>query len=150
MRKNDEESRKKVIPMIDNAFKMPRGEKPYLIGGKCKSCGCVSFPKRVMCPACAKEGTIEEMPLSRVGKLYSFTVARVAPMGFKPPYVVGDVELPEGIRLFSIITNCDPSEEELKIGMDLELVIEKFSEDERGNDIVGYMFRPIKKGKDVK
>ena len=147
--KKDEEQRREVIPIIDNAFKMPQGEKPYLIGGKCKACGCISFPKRVMCPACTEEGTIEEIPLSRMGKLYSFTIARVAPMGFKAPYVVGDVELPEGIRLFSIITECDPSEEELEIGMDLELVIGKFSEDEDGNDIVGYMFRPIKKGKDV-
>lgn len=144
----NEEHRKKVLPIIDNAFRMPQGEKPYLIGNKCKACGAISFPKRVMCPACAGEGTIEEIPLSKTGKLYSFTIARVAPMGFKAPYVVGDVELPEGIRLYSIITGCEPSEDELKIGMDLELVIEKFLEDENGNDIIGYMFRPIKKEKE--
>ena len=40
-----------------------------------------------------------------------------------------------------MFTGCDP--EAIKIGMDVELVIEKLGEDEQGNEVMTYKFRPV-------
>ena len=44
-------------------------------------------------------------------------------------------------RVETLFTDCDL--EALKMGMDVELVIEKLHEDEQGNEIITYKFRPI-------
>jgi len=93
-----------------------------------------------------KEDTMEETPLSRRGKIDTFSVVRVAPTGFEAPYIQAFVDLPEGPRVFSLITGCEPSEDALKEGQEVELVIEKITEDEKGNELIGYKFRPV--GKD--
>jgi uncharacterized OB-fold protein len=91
------------------------------------------------------EDTMREMALSTRGRIDTFTVVHVAPRGFKAPYIQAFVDLPEGPRIFSLITGCEPSEEVLKTGTEVELVIEKITEDEEGNDLIGYKFRPIGK-----
>ena len=88
---------------------------------------------------------MEEVPLSTRGAIDTFTVIHVAPLGFKAPYVQAFVNLPEGVRIFSLITGCDPLQNDLKDGSEVELVIEKIREDEKGNDLIGYKFRPVKK-----
>lgn len=139
-------SDKKQVLVKEGLFHLPASpsEKPYLIGSKCHICGYVAFPRRAICPVCVKQGTMEEVPLSRRGRINSFTVAQVAPSGFKAPYIVGYVDLPEGPRIFSMMTGCEPSERALKVGEEVELVIEKISEDDRGNEVIGYKFRPIR------
>jgi uncharacterized OB-fold protein len=57
------------------------------------------------------------------------------------PYAFGYVELPEGVRIESLFTGCDF--ENLEIGLCVELVLEKISEDEQGNDVVCHKFRPL-------
>ncbi len=120
-------------------------ENPYLIGSKCSHCGNVSFPKKVVCPACVRDDTMQEIPLSRIGKINSFTVAHVAPPGFKAPYIVAYVDFPEVSRVFGLVTGCEPVEESLQIGMEVEVVVDKIREDDKGNDLIGYKFRPVKK-----
>ena len=58
------------------------------------------------------------------------------------PFGVGYVELPEGIRVEGRLTVNDPAQ--LEIGMELELSIEKFLEDEAGNDVVTFAFAPVR------
>ncbi len=53
----------------------------------------------------------------------------------------GYVELDEGIRVEVPLTESDP--EKLEIGMPMELVIEKFDEDEDGNDRMMFAFQPV-------
>ncbi len=84
--------------------------------------------------------------LSRKGKLVSFTVSHVGPQGFDPPYAYGWVDLPEGIRLFSLLTECEPFEERLKLDMPLEMVMDKIMEDPDGTEVYGYKFRPLAGG----
>ena len=57
------------------------------------------------------------------------------------PYSFGWVELPEGIRVETLFTGCAP--ENLKIGMKVEMVLEKLHEDDEGNEIICHKFRPI-------
>lgn len=119
------------------------GDRDYLIGGKCKSCGRVFFPKISVCRVCMVEDTIEEIPLGAGGKIDTFTVVHVAPTGFKAPYIQAYVDLPEGPRVFALIAGVDPLRHGLKEGAEVELVIGKIREDEKGNDLIGYMFRPV-------
>jgi uncharacterized OB-fold protein len=137
------EGKKDTVFLKEGLFTYPGvpGEGPKLIGGRCRDCQAYFFPKRYLCPHCHKEGTIEEVELSSRGKLYTYCVVRVAPEGFTAPYVLGYVDLPEGVRIFTPITDVDPSA--LQIGMELELVIAPLRQDTEGNDIVGYKFRPV-------
>ena len=118
----------------------------HLVGSKCLECGEVRFPANSFCPQCCKE-TTENIPLSQRGRLYSFTVQRFKPpppyRGPEPfePYGVGMVELPEGLRVTSLLAESDPAR--LRVGMELELVVSKFFEDEEGREVLAYRFKPI-------
>jgi len=127
-------------------FKVPESasEAPYLIGSECRLCHTTFFPKKRACPICGKKGTMAEKPLSRRGRIYSFSYCKVAPQGITPPYIIGLVDLPEGLRIASIITVNNPSPTAVEIGEEVMLTCGKTSVDEQGRDIVGYMFKPVK------
>lgn len=141
-------SKRKSLPFREGLFYFsPSGEEPpYLIGSRCENCGRTFFPKRAICCQCFRDDTMKEAVLSNRGKLYNYCLSQIAPPGFKPPYALGYVDLPEGIRLFSLLSLDSPSEKSLELGMDVELVIDKMKEDEKGNDLLCYKFRPFKKG----
>jgi uncharacterized OB-fold protein len=109
-----------------------------LKGCKCKQCGKMIYPIRNVCLNCLSRD-LERLDLSRKGKLYSFTIVHMPSEHFKPPYAIGWIDLPEGIRIFSQIRGWQ--ENPLKIGMGMELAIEKlWDEDEK--EVIGYIFRP--------
>ncbi len=134
-------------PIAEGLFTWP-AEQPQLIASRCLDCGEVTFPRQSSCPACTADAT-EEILLSRRGKLWTWTVQRFPPPA--PPFVgdresfvpfgVGYVELPEGIRVEGRLTENDPGA--LEIGMDMELVIEKFAEDEEGHELMTFAFQPV-------
>ena len=74
------------------------------------------------------------------------TVAWAAPEGIKPPIVQGYIDLPEGVRLFAMITGCEPSLDALTIGQEMELVFEEMRVDENNNSIVAFKFKPSTTG----
>ena len=145
MADNSIESEKRQVPVIKGLFCLPSSssEKPYLIGSKCQLCGHISFPKRMVCPICVRGSTMEEVPLSRFGKLKSFSISRISQPGFPAPYVQSFVQLDEGPEVFSIITGIDPEKDVLQVGMQVELVIEPVGEDEKGNTTMVYKFAPL-------
>ena len=134
------------IPVIEGLFTLDP-EEPKLIGSRCTSCGTYYFPKTISCsnPDC-NEKKVEEALLSRRGKLWSFTVQHYPPpppFKAQEPFVtfgIGVVELPEEIRVAGILTESDP--EKLKIGMELELLLEKAYEED-GKEVVTWKFRPV-------
>ena len=141
-------SEKKQIPLKEDLWITPGSPdgKPQLIGSKCLSCGEIFFPKREKgrCINCQAEN-LENIKLSRKGKVYSFTTVVIPPPVYykgSVPYAFGYVELPEGVRVETLFTGCDL--EALKVGMDAELVIEKLHDDDEGNEVMTYKFRPIK------
>jgi len=140
---------KKQVLVMEGVFTWP-SEKPQLIGNRCKSCGTCYFPVTFRChdPACQGE-EMEEIHLSPGGKLWSYTIEYYplpppykAPAEFKP-FGIGEVEFSEGVRIAGVIIDCD-AEKDLKIGMDMELVFEKYFDDEEGNEVIGWKFRPVK------
>lgn len=139
-----EKAPKVTRPIGEKMFTMPSSpsEKPHLIGSKCRSCGETFFPHRMVCRRCASQD-LEDVPLSRTGKVYSFTSLDRRPPGYygEVPYIFGVVELSEGVRIPVHYTECDL--ESLRIGMDVELVIGIVGKDEEGNELLGWKFRPV-------
>lgn len=144
--KSESANGKKQIPIQEGLFYQPQSpqEKPYLIGSKCTLCGYVSFPKLMVCPRCVKKDTMKEIHLSGKGKIDTFSTCYAALPGFKAPSIQSYINLTEGARIWSLITGTEPSGEALKMGMDVELVIEKVREDAEGNEIMSYKFKPVK------
>ncbi len=138
------------IPIQDGLFTWP-SERPQLLASRCRACGELSFPKQEACPACTARDA-EEVELGRRGRLWTFTIQRFPPPtppwigasdpGGFAPFGVGYVELPEGIRVEGRLTENDPAK--LEIGMEMELVVERFLEDADGNELVTFAFRPIR------
>jgi len=140
---------KKQVPVMEGLFTWP-ADKPKLIANKCKSCNAIYFPTTFRCanPDCRGQ-ELEEIQLPTKGKLWSYTIDYYplpppykSPKEFKP-FGVGEVEFPGGMRIAGQITDCDP-EKDLKIDMDMELVFEKLYDDDEGNEIIGWKFKPAK------
>jgi len=134
---------KKTIPVRENLWTTPSlpNELPQLIGSKCPSCGEVVFPKNRTCTNCLHP-LMEEVKLSRRGKIYNLSTVMLPPPKFKGqiPYAIGFVELPEGLRMLASFSG-DP--EILEVGMDVVLVLETVYSDENGNEIIGFRYKPI-------
>jgi uncharacterized OB-fold protein len=113
-----------------------------LEAGKCKACGFVAFPPRVVCPNCgARE--FEPTKLADGGQLLTYTVIRVPPGPFEDqaPYAVGIADLDDGVRLTAQVVDCDFSA--LAVGMRVHLVFRKLSEEGPAGVIYyGYKFVP--------
>lgn len=113
-----------------------------LEANKCKSCGIIFFPPRLICPECKKRELIDTQ-LEEKGKVLSFTIIRVPPHQFvdQAPYAVGIVELDDGVKLTGQIVDCDF--EDIKIGQRVKIEFRKvFDEGEAGILCYGYKFVP--------
>jgi len=147
---NVKEAPKRQIPALEGFFTMPP-EEPRLIGSKCRSCGHHFFPKVRSCtnPYCEKTEPMEEVLLSRRGKLFTFTVNYYQPpLPYHPPdpfvpYGTAVVEQPEGLLIQGMVAP-GYDEKDLKIGIEMEVIVEKLYEDEQGNEVMSWKFRPVK------
>ena len=115
-----------------------------LEAGKCKKCGKVFFPPRLICDACGSR-EFESVNLGREGTLITYTIIRVPPGQFsdQAPYAVGIVELDGGVRITTQIIDCDF--DEIKIGKKVKVEFRKISsEGEAGIICYGYKCVPIR------
>jgi uncharacterized protein len=113
-----------------------------LEAAKCKKCGAISFPPRLICPGC-KAREFETIILADKGKISTYTIIRVAPQPFvdQAPYAVGIVELDDGVRLTGQIV--DFNFEDLKTGARVKIEFRKiYQEGEAGVIYYGYKFVP--------
>jgi uncharacterized OB-fold protein len=115
----------------------------HLLGSRCASCGAHFFPVRQACAGCL-DTDLEAVRLSTTGTLYTFSIVRQSTPEFEVPYALGYVDFSEGVRIMGQISGCDL--EDIWIGMQLSLSVEPFGEDEDGNQLSGYRFRPTEAG----
>jgi uncharacterized OB-fold protein len=101
-----------------------------LMGSRCSRCGATSFPPRADCEECLS-GDFEFFEVSGRAKLHTFTKIVAAPTGFEDvaPYLVGVVDLEEGGRALAWFGDSI-AEDEVEIGMDLQVVPRIFEESE--------------------
>ncbi len=117
-------------------------ERYRMEAGKCRKCGNILFPGRLICPECGTK-EFDTIKLSGKGKLISHTIIRTAPEGFEDiaPFAVGIVELEEGNRVMGQITDCNP--ETLKTGDKLTSKFRRMNEDGKtGMIMYSYKFVP--------
>jgi hypothetical protein len=112
---------------------------------KCKDCGHVLYPTRAKCDRCGSD-TLIPYRLPEKGKLLTFSIVRSPPSGFEKlvPFILGIIELDDGTRITTQVTDMDPKD--ANIGMRLEAVFRKISED-GDSGIISYAlkFRPVLK-----
>jgi uncharacterized OB-fold protein len=87
-----------------------------LLGLKCKQCGAVTVPPRIVCSNCTSTD-MDIVELSGSGKIQTFTTVFVAPEGRESecPYVIVMAELDEGPWIMGNLTGVDPN----KVTMDI-------------------------------
>jgi uncharacterized OB-fold protein len=136
------------VPIIDGWFSTDSDE-PTLIGGKCPECGTYVFPPRNGdCPNPECESTtLDTVPLSRRGRIWSYTENRYAP---PPPYVASDpfepyalaaVELErEGLVVLGRVATGVLAAD-LRVGMDMQLELDVSHRDDQHEYLV-YVWAP--------
>jgi len=113
-----------------------------LEAGKCKKCGAISFPPRLVCPAC-RGREFEATRLAESGKILTYTIIRVPPHQFadQAPYAVAIVELADGVKVTGQVVDCDF--DKIKIGLKVKFEFRKiYSDGEAGVLHYGYKFVP--------
>ena len=131
-----------TVPAIEGWF-----SDTALLGTRCGACGTYFFPpERTLCrnPACGS-GDLQETELSTRGKVWSFSINHYdAPQPFmgKAPYAVVAVELSreQMVVLGQLADGVDPSG--LKIGDEMETLIEGLFTDDEGNEQVVWKWKP--------
>ena len=108
---------------------------------KCKGCGTVWFPPRLICAECGKRD-FETVTLSNTGKVQTFTVIRVAPTEFtaEAPYAIGVVELDDGVVIQCQIVDCLP--EDLRTGMPVKIEFRKVKQEGHAG-IINYGYKAV-------
>jgi len=81
-----------------------------LLGLKCKECGTITVPPKMVCRKCASPD-MEVVELKGTGKIQTFTTCNVAPEGREDevPYIILLVELDEGPWIMGNLTGTDPT-----------------------------------------
>ena len=137
----------KRIPVVDGLFaETPEG--PRLLGSRCRTCGTPSFPRASVCrnPGC-REGAAEDARFGPAGTLWSYAIQHYpppAPAKYDQPYVpyvLGLVDMRDGIRILGRMSDVEGTAG-LRIGMPVELVVEKLYTDPDGNEVLTWKFRP--------
>jgi uncharacterized OB-fold protein len=117
-------------------------EGPSLLGSRCRVCSLVVFPAMAVCPRCAT-GQMDEARIGRSARLYSHSIAHVAPQGFVAPYYQAFVELAEGPRLFTLIGRDVPvAPGTLEDGAEMRLVVEPLAETPEKRHLLTYKYVP--------
>ncbi|EEA03087.1 protein of unknown function DUF35 [Burkholderia sp. H160] len=88
-----------------------------MLGAKCSHCETPIYPVITACPQCGNCGFVAS-PLPALGTLYSYSVVHMGPKGVDVPYIVGYVDLSEGLRVFGRIEKTGGA---VQIGQQLEL-----------------------------
>ena len=134
---------KTAIPVDPHRLRLtdPEGTEGVLLGMRCRDCGIYLFGAALFCQACSASN-LEAVELSRRGSLYSYTTVHVPPAGWPGPvpYLLGEVELPEGPHVLAEIVNC--AETDLHVGLPVELALQQVQSGESGPGRVVYKWRP--------
>jgi uncharacterized OB-fold protein len=144
----EDDMSKNKVPAIEGWFTMDA--EPRLLGLKDSESGTYFFPKDVAiarAPGYA-DAPLEEVELSRTGKLWSYTTNHykppepyMAPDPFEP-YTVAAVELPEErmVVLGQLAPGTDPAA--LEVGAEMELILDTLYEDDE-NEYIVWKWKPV-------
>jgi uncharacterized OB-fold protein len=136
-------------PAIEGWFTLDE-HAPALLGSRCASCGTFAFPKETyFCrnPRCQGK-QFDEIPLSRFGRIWSYTDARYQP---PKPYEAADPYVPFAIAAVELAAEKmvvmgqvvpGVGVDELRVGTEVELVLDTLYEDDENQYLV-WKWRPV-------
>ncbi|HJQ83524.1 MAG TPA: Zn-ribbon domain-containing OB-fold protein [Candidatus Binatia bacterium] len=133
-------SRRPIVPFL----RLPDGAEPHLVGQRCTGCGAVYLGDRRACSKCTRPGPFEEIPLSRRGTVWVWSIVHQSMPGVPVPYAVGIVDLPEGVSVRCNLVDVEPDPAQLRFGMPVEMTTGVSQQDRDGNDVVAFYFRPVR------
>lgn len=114
---------------VDRTFWDATADERLLIQD-CPDCGERQFFPRAWCHYCGS-GDIEWLEADGTGHVYTHTVIRRATelpwFADRIPYVIGYVELDEGVRIHTSLVDCDP--EAVDHGLPVEVTFERVNEE---------------------
>lgn len=135
-----------AVPIAPGLYQ-ERDDGVYLLGSRCTGCQHHYFPRALNCrnPACRNKAVVDAL-IGPSGTLYSYTLQAYQPpalfrMNPWQPYVIGLVDLPQGLRVMGMMTGCKP--QEVHIGMPVRLTTEALYHDEQGHAVLTYKFMPL-------
>ena len=139
----DAESQTTPVSVDPNRLKITNesATEGTLIGFRCKDCETTVFGPAVFCQSCTSTD-LEPVELGIKGILFSYTIVRVPPAGWPGPvpYVLGQVELPQGPQVLAEVIDCE--HDDLKIGMAVEMTLLAVPAENGGPDKAVYKWRP--------
>ena len=114
--------------MISPRYAREIPQRYRLEASKCKSCGNVSFPPRLICPEC-KSREFETIKLSEKAEILTYTIIRVASDAFSKitPFAIAVIAVDSGARLMTQI--ADSPIDKVKIGEKVKLVFRKIQDE---------------------
>ena len=133
------------VPVEEGFFTIPEraGEPPRLLGSRCRACGEVFFPRRLVCAKCLARDNAD-VELGPRGRLYTWTYTHVPMFGALRAdvggYGVGQIDLPDGPRVQAVL---DGGPKDFAIGMEMELDLETLRVNAKGEEVVIFRFRPV-------
>jgi uncharacterized OB-fold protein len=113
-------------PFNDTSYEQYLNES-RVMGSQCRNCNALALPPRPICVSCYGS-EMEWVELKGRGKLAAFTSIVVAPpfmakegFGRNNPYIVGVVELEEGVKAVARINGLDvKNPDQIRVGIPLQ------------------------------
>jgi len=112
-----------------------------MIANRNPKTGKVYFPPRIAAPGDI-EASFEEVQLSEVGKVITYTIIRVAPDPYSDlaPYALAVIETPEKVRLTAQLT--DVLLDKVRIGMKVRFEFRRLYEDNAAG-VIYYGYKAV-------
>ncbi len=111
-----------------------------MVGGKCRKCGTPQFPKTMICvnPNCGATNSQDDYEFADIpAKVKTFTGDLLA-VSLEPPHKYGMVQFEGGGRYMADFTDCKL--EDLKVGLPVQLVFRKRTED-KNRGFINYFWK---------
>ena len=126
------------VPLVDY---LVLGDKPHLVANECTSCGARFFDRRNACASCFATD-FKKVEIASEGEVRSFTIVTFAAPGIPVPFVAAIVDC-GGTSVRGNIINCDPTPENVTLGMKVRLATYSLGNDDNGAEAIGFGFEPI-------
>lgn len=136
------QTKKRSVPLQKGLTEKDATGKDRLIASRCNTCDLVFFPQRKYCGKCGcsdqptflLEGTGTVYAFSLIDRKSQYTL-------IEPPYIQAEIAMPEGVHVFTVLDGCDL--DTVTTGMAVETYVDTVSQDNEGNDVVAYKFKPV-------
>lgn len=135
------EAHASVPPIVP--FLKRDGDRPYLAGSKCQSCGHTYVGERTICAQCSARNRMTAVRLAETGKVYVSTVVYRSFPGVDTPFIDAIVDLDDGAHLKGTLIGVEPDPRKLPPDLRVKVVYREVSPPNRpGTRYLTYAFAP--------